>query len=948
MASPFKFFRKYSSGMMIVMVILSMLLFTLDSLFSDTSANLWLLGLLAGGVVFGIAGVGQGRWLQWGLGGAALGAVLGFVLPGFVEDGGLSTSLGVIDEEEMFDLEMRRSIANQFVMQASEAVNGEQFGRQFAKLFGFGHQSNREDVIFGKLMRAEADRIGITVNKDMVNEFLKSIPVEMLGSRMLTEDAYVKIRNGLSYNRKSMNDETLFAILGDEVKAQLAYLTLSPRTSALPPGPEVYWQYFRRLKVRQQLNTVALDVDQFVDQVGQPSDAEVEALFAQYRTRFPNQDGPGTPGFRLDFRAKLAFLELDYESMEKQAEEVSDADIEAYYEENKETPMIRTPVLPDAPEVPVTEPAESPSGDGKPETETDAEKADEPASEPPESAEKKDDAPKPEPSQDEKPAEATPDEAPEKADKPPEAAKEETESDDSCGLFESDEAAAATDEKTEPAATEESVSSPAKEADENSTESAADEPESDPAAAEQPEAEPKASPAEEQAAANEKPAGDANATQPSLTIPSVPEAPAKTDTEPAEIEYEYRPLDDDLKNEIREEILRQRVGEAIDARMTAAVARMETLARERSTERFSHIEKDPTRFEGRADDQLQALQELREKMQAFDATLSAQLKKYAEENGFAYVETPLISYREFLDEEDYPISSATRPNDNPMLAAQSPNVAATVFQTFSNDEQNNDAQLFLVRRAQRRALDLSGSESHYVHWAIDFSVSHVPEMDEPGVRESVELAWKRNKARDLASERGEQLVKVVRAGLEKAGEAKQDMEEWEWLQEWLKDETATGAEDGAALAVRSTLPFSWLRTSSAPQMNFQRPQVSMSPIQFADDSGGSLEMAGDKFMSSVFTKLTNEEVGVVPNADLSKYYVVHVTNRFPTPAVGETPAIGEDNLREEFAAEGKQFAFSQSAMIGVMQQQLGGPPSIAWEKQVWRRYGINPDAEPEE
>ncbi|MEO2025295.1 MAG: hypothetical protein ABGZ23_05365, partial [Fuerstiella sp.] len=262
MASPFKFFRKNASGMMIVMVILSMLLFTLDSLFSDTAANLWLLGLLVGGIVFGIAGVGQGRWLQWGLGGAALGAVLGYVLPGFVDGGGISTSLGVIDEEEQFDLEVRRSVANQFVVQASEAVYGEQFGRQFARLFGFGHRTNREDVIFGKLMRAEADRIGITINDDMVNDYLKSIT-----SEMLKEEAYVKIRNGLSYNRKSMNDETLFAILGDEIKAQLAYLTLRPRTSALPPGPEVYWQYYRRLNVRQQLNTVALDVDQFVDEV---------------------------------------------------------------------------------------------------------------------------------------------------------------------------------------------------------------------------------------------------------------------------------------------------------------------------------------------------------------------------------------------------------------------------------------------------------------------------------------------------------------------------------------------------------------------------------------------------------------------------------------------------------------------------------------------------------
>ncbi|MCP4854415.1 MAG: hypothetical protein GY903_07970 [Fuerstiella sp.] len=942
MASPFKFFRKYSSGMMIVMVILSMLLFTLDSLFSDTSANLWLLGLLAGGAVFGIAGVGQGRWLQWGLGGAALGAALGFVLPGFVEGNGLSTSLGVIDEEEMNDLQTRRSIANQFVMQASVVIHtkqfgeqfGEQYGRQMARLFGFGHQSNTEDVIFGKLMRAEADRIGITINDDMVNEYLKSIT-----SDKLTEEDYVKIRNGLSYNRKSMNDETLFAILGDEVKAQLAYLTLRPRTSALPPGPEVYWQYFRRLNVRQQLNTVALDVDQFVDEVGQPTPTEVEALFAQFSRKFPNQDGPGTPGFRLDFRAKLAYLELDYASMEEQAGEIADADIEVYYEENKETPMIRTPIFPDTPDEKTTEPAEPPSADGKPATETEAEKTDEPSPEQSESSPKEDEAPQPQPvteqPQEENPAdtkpEATSDEAPEKADSPPEAATEDGESDDSCGPFESDEEAVAADEKTEPPVTEESSSSTEIADEKTSTESAKSEPAD----------EPKTPSAEEKPDGDAKPAeptdDEANSTQPGLTIPSAPDSPAKTGDEPAEIEYEYRSLDDELKNEIREEILRQRVREAIDVKMAAAVAQMETLARERSTHRFSFIEKNPEKFEGPADQQSQALKDLREKMRSFDTELGVRLKEYAEKNAFAYVETPLISYADFLDDEDFPISSATRPDDNPMMAAQSPNVAATVFGTFSNDEQNNDAQLFMVRRAQRRTLDLSGGESHYAHWAIDFSVSHIPEIDEPGIRDDVELAWKRIKARELVLERGEELAQEVRDGLAKAGEEKQDMVTS------MKDKTATGAEDSAALAVRSTLPFSWLRTSSAPQMNFQQPpQVSMSPIQFADGTGGSLELAGDNFMNSVFTELADEQVGVVANANLSKYYVVHVNNRFPTPEVGE------DGLRERFLVETQKPDFSRSSMIGVMQQQLGGPPSLAWEKKVWLRYDIDPDGEAEE
>ena len=362
MASPFSFFRKYSSGMMIVLVILSMLLFTLDGLFSDEGQNLWLLGLLLGGTVFGIAGVGQGRWLQWGLGGAAFGAILGFILPGFVGEGGISTSLGVIDNQEMEDLEIRRAIANQTVMQAFEASFGPGMSR-FAPIFGFNHSTTREDVVFGKLLRAEADRIGIAVDPSMVNSYLKEAT-----SNTLKKSDYVNIRNSMSYKVKPLSDELLSEIIGDEIKANMAFQTLRPRTTTLPPGPEVYWQYFKRMNVRQQLNVAALDVDEFTDQVGEPTDADVEALFKQYKTKFPNQVEPGAPGFRLDFRAKLAYLELDTDSVESQVGEVSDADIEAYYNENKESSLIKRTVFPDM-ESPAT------SADGTPAEGTPAEPA---------------------------------------------------------------------------------------------------------------------------------------------------------------------------------------------------------------------------------------------------------------------------------------------------------------------------------------------------------------------------------------------------------------------------------------------------------------------------------------------------------------------------------------------------------------------------------------------
>ena len=200
MASPFKFFRKYSSGIMIVMVILSMLLFTMDGLFSDPGQNLWLLGFLLGGAVFAVAGIGQGKWLQWGIGGAVMGALLGLILPAFVDTGGLKTSLGVISQDEMYDLETRRAIANRFMQEATESSFGSGTAR-FATLFGFGHSTSREDVIFGKMMRAEADRLGIQVDAPMVKEYL----AENTGNK-LTKSAYLEIRNSLNYEGRPLTE----------------------------------------------------------------------------------------------------------------------------------------------------------------------------------------------------------------------------------------------------------------------------------------------------------------------------------------------------------------------------------------------------------------------------------------------------------------------------------------------------------------------------------------------------------------------------------------------------------------------------------------------------------------------------------------------------------------------------------------------------------------------
>ena len=912
MASPFKFFRTYSSGIMIVMVILSMLLFTMDGLFSDPGQNLWLLGLLLGGAVFGVAGISQGKWLQWGIGGAVLGALLGLILPSFTESGGLSTALGVISEEDMQEMELRRAIANRFLMQATEESFGAGTAR-FAPLFGFNHRSNREDVVFGRMMRAEAERLGITVDPTMVKEYLARCT-----SDKLTKSSYLKIRNSLNYEGRPLSEQKTNEILGDEIKARMAWQMTRPRTSTLPPSPEVYWEYFRRLNVRQQLNLAALDVTEFVDEVGDPSDADVSELFARFKTKFPNEVEKGSPGFRLPARARIAYLELDSDTARAGLEEITDEDIQAYYDENKETPLIRRPVLPDlesadeTEEETATDEAEAKEGvpaaaDGTPKSDA-AE-----ASSPEETTSEE-----PAPEKTEKPVAAEP-EAPAKAEAAAssEAPAEESppQDDGSCEPFVADEDVANEDEAEEPEADEPAADEPATEDNTEAPEPA------------------KSSPADEEKRPENIPSKDDTPKAPE--IPDLPDLDDVEATALPEVQYEYRTLDDELKKQIRESIEAERLREYVSAKMDAAAGQMDLLARERSKVRFGLIEQDADRYDGFGDEQQEALKGLRDQMRPQEDEWSEQLKAYAKKNGLAYSETPMISFSQFLEEEDYPIAKATEANDNPMLASQSASVAEMVFQGFNYDEQNNDAQLFLVRQAQRSSMNLEDGQSYYAYWAIDFSVSHIPELDEDGVRDSVVLAWKKIKARELAQKRGEELAEKVRNSLATEGDDEKGMAVV------LKDETANGTDDGAALAVRVTEPFSWLRTSSASPMSFQQQPASLSPIEFGDANGGVLRKVGNDFMSSVFEDMKDEDVSVVANADLSKYFVVHVTNRFPTPE------IGEDGLKERFATEGQQFGFRQSPIIGVMNRELGEPPNFEWEKNVWRRYDVDPDAEDE-
>ncbi len=893
MSSPFTFFRRNQHVWMVAIVILSMMAFTLDAVFSQEGSHFVMLGVLIGGIVFAFAGVSTGRWLQYGIAGAVLGGVGGFVLPELISPANAvirTSTLGTFDERRIADLMLKRNVANGFMFQAFEKTIGPGMGR-FAPQFQFYNGNVEDDMTFGELMRAEADELQIVVTDRMVSDYINKRT-----DNKITKEMFAEIRSGLSFGGKVVTEKELFEAFRNEIKAQMAYQHLNPHFSAVPQGPEVYYELYKRTKISQRLNTVRLDVDAFTSEVPDPSDAEIGKLFAENRLKFPHMDEPGSPGFRQPQKAKLAYLELGYKAVEQATVAPTDAEVEAYYNENKDR-LYKKPVEVEEKTDSATPPAEggtAPEGAAKPEGEAPAAPEGSapatPAAEAPKAEAPKEEPKAEEPKPEEPKAEAPADQCLPFAD---EAKPEEP-------------APAAEPAKQEtPAAAPAETPAPAAPADEKPAAPAAETPSA-------PAAETPAAPAEDakpaDTPATETPAdaAAADSTKPDFVIPKV----------------EFQPLDDDLKSEIRDQLLDQKVRTSLDEKMQAIMKDLKALQAERASVRRGIVSENRDISD----------EDLYEKMREHAKVMNDGMKELATKHGCSFVETPLITFQDLADGETYPIGAAAEPQANPFMQAGA-TVAQQVFGMFPNNIAD-DTNLFVRNQSVKNAFDLDGGEVHFAWWIVEFADTHVPKLEDPGIKDQVVLAWKRIKARDLVKKRAEELVKLVSEGLAKPEGERKDMSAS------VEGQTVLGKTDSAALTVRQTQSFSWMEQSITPQMNFmqQRPTLRRSEVRFNDEVGGSIRFAGDKFMKSVFEEMENDKVGIVSTEDLSTFYVVQPVER----------SADDEVLRQQFMTEGKQAGFDGTAVQQMLNASVSNPASIAWERSIWAKYGIDRDTLPEE
>ncbi|MCA9015810.1 MAG: hypothetical protein KDA77_10805, partial [Planctomycetaceae bacterium] len=356
---------------------------------------------------------------------------------------------------------------------------------------------------------------------------------------------------------------------------------------------------------------------------------------------------------------------------------------------------------------------------------------------------------------------------------------------------------------------------------------------------------------------DEKPA-ETPVVAPKPGTPPATTKPENATTTPPPLEP-YRPLNDDLKNEIRDQLLRERTLALMKQKISGAVAFMNDLS---------------YRINSPAEGVAPPTPEEVTKM----------LKEYAAKHQLVYNITPMMSAQEMEESEKYPLGTAKEPTLN-QFTAQPRTVIEQLFETPVD-------LLYSAYEAED-----SFSSGLISYWKVKHVDATIPKFDDPKIDEQITAQLKLEAARPIAMKRGEELKKlIVDAGDKEMSAA-------------LTGQTITGKKEGTEISTTTTESFSWMRTSTAGASNpFSMPRPELSSISAIDG-------AGNEFMEQIFDNMNNGDVGVIMNADKSICYVVKVMNRIPSTQGGLTA------MYQEFLKTDLFFFFSPYLPLAQREQQ---------------------------
>jgi len=899
MQSPFQIFRKHQKVLIVVLTGLAMFAFILlDSIqnVSRLPPTLWvvIVALMVGGVfwVFGLQG-GKGKQSEYGLTGVVIGVAVGLAIMFFSRPKpAVETSAGKISTSELRNLVERRNIAVRFmrsafdssVPQPQQPMISEQdlsnliqrspqmrsapfvldlfrqhqavrqwqrqryessFPLQPMELSTGDRAATERDAVLRFLLLKEAKELGIKVSNDAVNAYINRVTNDQM-----TQQVFNNIRRELGLKKSKLYD-----MLREEIAAQIVLRLERPRHMRIVT-PGEYWEQYRKLNIRQKLEFAPLEVKDFTPQAPQPSEAELRAFFDKYKQKAPTGLVSPEPAFGLPERIQLAYFKADYEEVERDvlkkldreylsADEIAAAlkdidkavaDVQTRIKDGTIKKELADKELLGAKREQLRKFLTSGKKlrrfdfdivkhyeDNKAtDYQNPAWKAPHPGGEP-----KGDPFLKKSPRQetdDGKPASKTgggknsgPKFPETKTKKSAEKAKENS------GAMHAPRWPARFG--ASPWSLTAFLAQPSRSA-----------------------AKPASGAATKKAVEAKRPAKE--------RFPPLPDPPPLPEGPPPP---PFRELDDDLRNTIRDQLLKKKVQEEIVARMRKAAAAMES----HRTKYLAWLENSERTFDRVA--------------------VSAALKEKTGELGLNYVVTELFGELEFVrDSSRFPMNDAQEVFDlgETGFRRQPRFLQQALFPRGDETDRQRASSLYQVILAKDFQGAFGSTEHVYVLWKTAWEGPRTPAFDDKGVRDEVLKTWRLVQARPLAEKRAEEIAKLVR-------------EQKKPMRDVLTGQTVTGKPDGPPLLPERTREsFTWLTRlpqladSSAPPLGIHQRVFQIAPTRIP-----GVTKAGDDFRRYVFETLKDGEVGVTPNADKSVYYVVRALDRQGTSPEGRTHHI---------------------------------------------------------
>jgi peptidyl-prolyl cis-trans isomerase D len=212
---------------------------------------------------------------------------------------------------ELQEMARQRSRANQFLNGLMPYMRDQ-----------FGSLKDRE-LIDAIILEREADRLGMPATAAVGRDYLKAIT----GGRM-NSDLFEMLYSRFS---SEISQEQLLADLANQVRIRKVRELLGfPMVT-----PYDVYEAYRDQTERVADKLVEIPIENFLTKAGEPSDAEVKALYDEYKDVLPDPSRE-TPGFKVPRQVQVEFLSLDGNAKARgYRDKLTDAELQAYYENHK-------------------------------------------------------------------------------------------------------------------------------------------------------------------------------------------------------------------------------------------------------------------------------------------------------------------------------------------------------------------------------------------------------------------------------------------------------------------------------------------------------------------------------------------------------------------------------------------------------------------------------------